>query len=210
MNTITNIGLLRTLQTLHTEAAKELPKLLKGLAKGIFTGLKPEDMRETFMAIGADQGQEMYDMIVAAKARSIVEYGTSFGLSTLYLAAAAEQTCGKVITTELLGDKADIAQAHFDQAKVSHLIDLRRGDALKTLSNIDEPVHFFFMDGWSQINIDLLKMLEPNFVDGTIVLLDNANMPGSKATKKYFEVHPQFETSGNVKGSRTYKATYQK
>lgn len=114
-----NEQLRNTLLRLHGSARTELRTILKGLLKGIFRKLRPEDMREAFIAVSPGQGRRMDQLIIDHQCRHIVEFGTSFVISTLYLAAGAKMTGGKVITTEILHDKMAIAKKHFTEASVA-------------------------------------------------------------------------------------------
>ena len=78
--------------------------------------LRPEDMKDAYIAISRNQGIFLYDFLIQQKAKHIVEFGTSFGISTLYLGAAAKVNGGQVITTELLANKCKIARANFEKA----------------------------------------------------------------------------------------------
>jgi len=196
------------LEQLHHLSDRDTANMFKHLAKGIFKKLQPEDMQTTYMAIGKEDGMAMYQQVLDQGCKHIVEYGTSFGISTLYLAAAAAQTGGKVITSELIPSKAAVAQQNFKDAGAAHLIEVRVGDALETLSTLDQPVDYFFLDGWAEINIPLLKALEAQFTDGALVRLDNANFPSSKGTKRYLRSHSQFDILQDKRGNRTFEAIY--
>ncbi|NEQ55609.1 MAG: hypothetical protein F6K11_36775, partial [Leptolyngbya sp. SIO3F4] len=184
-----------TLNQLHNEANGELPSILKGLSKGIFRKLKPEDMEETFIAMNREQGLLIYKLIRAAKAKHIVEFGTSFGISTIYLAAAAKETGGKVITTELLASKAEKASLHFKMADLNDIIELRVGDAMETMIDIKEGIDFLLLDGWNDLYLPLLKLLEPKLADGCTIITDNANMPSVKPFLAYVRNHEQYLSS---------------
>ena len=184
-----------TLNQLHNEASGELPSILKGLSKGIFRKLKPEDMEETFIAMNREQGLLIYKLIRAAKAKHIVEFGTSFGISTIYLAAAAKETGGKVITTELLASKAEKASLHFKMADLNDIIELRVGDAMETMIDIKEGIDFLLLDGWNDLYLPLLKLLEPKLADGCTIITDNANMPSAKPFLGYVRNHEQYLSS---------------
>ena len=120
-----------------------------------------------------------------------MEFGTSFGISTLFLAKAVLETKGNIITTELLESKAKKAIENFEKAGVEHLIEVRIGDALETLKNHNIAVDFLLLDGWKDLYLPLFQMLESNFHSNTVIYVDNADMSGSKeflssiSTEKY-------------------------
>ena len=115
-----------------------------------FSTTKPEEldalMRDKFIALDQDKCQFVYQIARATGARNIVEAGTSFGISTIYLALAVgsnlERTGGegKVIATEIEASKAQRAKEHWNQAGelVTKHIELREGNLLETLK-VDLP-----------------------------------------------------------------------
>ncbi len=84
--------------------------------------------KDMYLPLEAEQGGLLYVTARAIGARRVAEYGTSFGVSTLYLAAAVRDNGGgTVIGTEILPEKAEVARANFAEAGVSDLVDLRVG-----------------------------------------------------------------------------------
>jgi predicted O-methyltransferase YrrM len=106
-------------------------------------------------------------------AKTIVEFGTSFGISTIYLAAAARDTGAQVIGTELEPSKAQKARANLEEAGLGDLVDIRVGDAMETLQGIESPVDLLFLDGWKDLYVPVAKMMEPALRPGSLVLADN-------------------------------------
>jgi len=130
--------------------------------------------RDLYLPLEPEQGGLLYTTARAIGARRAVEYGTSFGVSTLYLAAAVRDNGGgTVIGTEILPDKAAVARANFAEAGVSELIDLRVGDARDTLKDCGGPVDLVLLDGWKDIELDVLRILEPQLRRGALVFTDN-------------------------------------
>ena len=110
----------------------------------------------------------------ASDARSVVEYGTSFGVSTLHLAAAVRDNGGgKVITTELQPEKAVAAQHNFTEAGLADLIEVRTGDARETLRELPSPVDFLLLDGWPDLAMEVLRVVEPRLRPGAVILVDD-------------------------------------
>ena len=95
---------------------------------------RAELMRDVYMPITADVGRLLY---VLARSRSpglIVEFGTSYGISGIHLAAALRDAGrGRLVTTELDPIKAERARENFRTAGLVDLIDIRVGDAFETL-----------------------------------------------------------------------------
>ena len=191
MNIISDKRVHTTLNRLHKEADSEGFTILKGLSKGVFRPLRPEDMKDAYIALTREQGEYLYDLLLDKQPKSIVEFGTSFGISTLYLGAAAKAYGGKVISTELLSEKCRVAQQNFEEAGLADCIDLREGDALQTLSQSPEQIDFLLMDGWNDLYLPLLKMLEPRLTKGALIYTDNASFPSAKPYLNYLKSRPE-------------------
>ncbi len=130
--------------------------------------------KDLYIPLEAEQGGLLYVAARAIGARRVAEYGTSFGVSTLFLAAAVRDNGGgTVIGTEILPEKADVALANFAQAGVSEFIDLRVGDARETLKDCGGPLDLVLLDGWKDIELDVLRILQPQLRAGALVFTDN-------------------------------------
>jgi len=129
------------LTSLHMDAKKDILRMGKGISKSMFRPIKPEDFENAYLPISKKQGHEIREMIINANCKNIVEFGTSFGISTIYLADAARQTNGSVITTELLSSKAETAKNNIMDAGLSDYVDFRIGDAMETLLNKLQRIH---------------------------------------------------------------------
>ena len=132
---------------------------------------RTEDM---YLPLEAEQGGLLYVTARAIGARRVAEYGTSFGVSTLYLAAAVRDNGGgTVIGTEILPEKAEVARANFAEAGVSDFIDLRVGDARETLKDCGGQIDLLLLDGWKDIELDVLRIVQPQLRPGALVFIDN-------------------------------------
>ncbi|MBU2020079.1 MAG: class I SAM-dependent methyltransferase [Bacteroidetes bacterium] len=169
------------LSHLFAEAKKDRFKVLKGFAKSVLKGIQPADFKEAYLSISKEQGEDLKELIVANKLRNIVEFGTSFGISTLYLAQGAAETNGHVISTELIESKALAARENFKKAGLNDRIEVRIGDAMETLENHKESIDLLLLDGWKDLYLPLFQMLELNFHGKTQIYVDNADMSETKA-----------------------------
>lgn len=107
----------------------------------------------------------------------MVEFGTSFGISTLHLAAAVRDNGeGRVITTEMSASKAAAARDTFAMTGLADVITVLEGDALETLAaHLDpsESVDFVLLDGWKDLYLPILHLLEPRLSSGALILADD-------------------------------------
>lgn len=200
MHTIKDARIKKTLDRLHTEAAAQRLTLVKGLVKGLFRKLKPEDMQDAYIPISRQQGEFLYDLLLREEATHIVEFGTSFGISTIYLAAAAKQTNGKVITTEILPNKCQVARHNFREAGLEKWIEIREGDAMETLTGINDEIDFLLLDGWNDLYLPLLKILPLKM--GALIWADNAALPSAKPYIQYLRSKPDQYRSQRLKDDK--------
>ena len=134
--------------------------------------------REIYMPVSADGGRLLYSLIRAARPETVVEFGTSFGISTLHLAAAVRDNgFGRVLTTEMSASKAAAARATFAETGLDDVITVLEGDALETLpEHVAGGVQFVLLDGWKELYLPVLHLLEPHLAPGTLVVGDDAEM----------------------------------
>lgn len=133
---------------------------------------------DKLVALDRDKAELCYLLCRALCARRVVEVGTSFGVSTLYLAAALRdqgirEGDGVVIGTEYEPAKAAAARAHFEEAGLAGFIELREGDLRETLREVAAPVDFVLMDIWTPMARPALELLAPRLRPGAIVAADN-------------------------------------
>lgn len=191
-----------TITELYRDANNDYLKMMANAGKRIFKPLQPTDFSEVYLAISKQQGEGLKQLIKENNLRHIVEFGTSFGISTLFLAQGVLETGGYIITTELIESKARKAVENFEKAGVEHLIEVRVGDALKTLSNHKAPIDMLLLDGWKDLYLPIFLMLEPNFHPNTIVYVDNADMGETQkflnTIQEHRPYHLQVKYNGKV------------
>jgi len=157
-----------------------------------------EFLRDKLIALDRPKAEFCYHVCRALQARRIVEAGTSFGVSTIFLAAAARDNLRQphpesgaagsavVIGTEYEPDKARMARGHFVEAGVSDLIDLREGDLRETLVDVDGPIDFMLIDIWTPMARPALSLVAPRLRQGAVVCCDNT-VQFRDAYADYFE-----------------------
>ena len=110
----------------------------------------------------------------ASHASTIVEFGTSFGLSTVHRAAALRDNGGgRLVTSEFEPSKVSRARAHLAEAGLAELVEFREGDALQTLAvDLPEHVDFLLLDGAKALYADVFKLVENRLRSGALVVAD--------------------------------------
>lgn len=133
--------------------------------------------REDYLSVSRDTARLLYMLVRAAGARSIVEFGTSFGISTLHLAAGLRDNGGgRIITTEFEPSKAARARENFAAGGLADLIELRQGDALQTLArDLPGRIDLVLLDGAKGLYPAILALLEEHMKPGALIVADNAD-----------------------------------
>ena len=132
--------------------------------------------QDCYIPISAEAGQLLYALARAIRPETVVEFGTSYGISTIYLAAAVtDNGTGHVISTELNGKKASAARVNLAQAGVDAAVTILTGDARQTLADVPGPVGLVLLDGWKDLCLPVLRLLEPRLAPGALIAADDNN-----------------------------------
>ena len=160
----------------HDEAAADRVELPDGFDRTT-PQRRADALAEVYMPISAEGGRLLYNLVRAVRPATVVEFGTSFGISTLHLAAAVRDNgTGRVITTELSKDKIAAAGRAFAEAGLNDLITVLEGDALDTLAAVEGTADFVLLDGWKDLCLPVLRLLEPRLEPGTLVVADDVDL----------------------------------
>lgn len=148
------------------------------------------DMREAYMPVTPDMGLLLYQLVRMTRARSIVEYGGSFGVSTIFLAAGLRDNGGgRLLSTELFAHKAERARHHLQRAGLDDLVEIRVGDARVSLASAVPPrIDLLLLDGAKSDYLPLLQLLAPRLPEGALVCADNSDMAGAGAFMDHLAV----------------------
>ncbi|HEY4057836.1 MAG TPA: class I SAM-dependent methyltransferase [Kofleriaceae bacterium] len=135
-------------------------------------------LKDVPLAVSPATGTLLYMLVRNARATSIVEFGTSFAISTLHLAAAVRDNGGgKIITSEFEPSKVARARENLAAGGLADLVEIRVGDALETLrTNLPDRIDLVLLDGAKSLYNDILGLLESRLRPGALVLADNADM----------------------------------
>jgi len=129
------------------------------------------------LAVSPETGRLLYMLARSSGAKAIVEFGTSFGISTLHLAAALRDNGGgRLITSEFEPSKAARARDNLTAGGVIDLVEIREGDALTTLkSDLPDTIDLLLLDGAKALYPEILDLLEERLRPGAIIVADNAD-----------------------------------
>jgi predicted O-methyltransferase YrrM len=132
---------------------------------------------EFLLAVGEEVGRLLQSLAIGRKAKRILELGTSYGYSTMFLAAAAHATGGKVHTLELVPSKQKFAQSQLHEAGLDACVEWHVGDATSLLEDIPGPFDFVLVDLWKDLYVSCFELFYPKLADNAVVVADNMLFP---------------------------------
>jgi len=137
---------------------------------------RADALADIYMPISAAGGQLLYALVRASRPESVVEFGTSFGISTIYLAAGvADNGVGHVHSTEMSAAKIAAARANLTQAGLGDFATVLEGDARETLADLPGPIGLVLLDGWKELCLPVLRLLQPRLKPGALVIGDDSS-----------------------------------
>ena len=147
---------------------------------------RADALSDIYMPVTPEAGRLLYALVRAARPSTVVEFGMSLGISAIHLAAAVRDNGhGRVVTTELSAAKVATAKRTFTQTGLDDVITVLEGDALATLPTLDGSVDFVLLDGWKELYLPIIGLLEPRLSPGTLVVADNTELAGTEPYVDY-------------------------
>jgi predicted O-methyltransferase YrrM len=173
---------------MYTESQEQMSLLRErppNMSAGRTVQERADAMSEFYIPVTPESGRLLYSLVRATKPATVVEFGMSFGISALHLASAIRDNgTGRVVTTEINESKIAAAKQTFAATGLDDLITVLEGDALSTLAELDGPVDFVLLDGWKELYLPVIKLLEPRLSPGALVVADNTE---SAETRPYLD-----------------------
>jgi predicted O-methyltransferase YrrM len=183
-STLLDARVASALNRMFAEADSQIPILGEMFGKGSVpreadAQQRADALSEFYLPVTPEAGRLLYTLVRSSRPNTVVEFGMSLGISAIHLASAVRDNgAGSVVTTELNADKVTVATRNFADAGLDDLITVLHGDALETLASVEGPVEFVLLDGWKDLYVQVLELLEPRLVPGALVVADNTGMPG--------------------------------
>lgn len=181
----------QVLDDLFADAARQQASVAGQRKVAQTEGLTPFErftlIKDSYLPIDRPFGNLLYSLIRGSNAQCVVEFGTSFGISTIYLAAAVHDNgAGQVVTSEFIVEKATRAKENLTAAGMVDVVEFRVGDAIETLAQpLPGPVDLLFLDGDKGMYLPILQLLEPRLKPGCLVVSDNTDLPGTQPLLDY-------------------------
>lgn len=132
---------------------------------------------EFLISIGPATGQLLNILAKGIKAKTILELGTSYGYSTVWLAEAARATGGRLITVDKVANKHNYARFMLARAGLANHVEFRLGDALNIIDALQGPFDFVLVDLWKELYVDAFDLFYPKLSPGAIIAADNMILP---------------------------------
>jgi predicted O-methyltransferase YrrM len=149
----------------------------KRIAEERIKGQSVANRDEFLLPVGPEVGWFLHSLIIAKRPKRVLELGTSYGYSTLFLAEACRQVGARLITMEIADYKQAHARAQMEKAGVSDVIDYRLGDAVEMIKQDSGPFDLVLLDIWKELYAPCLDAFYPKLADEGIVASDNMIEP---------------------------------
>ena len=131
------------------------------------------NLDDLLLSVGRDAGMLLYLLATGAQSKRILELGTSYGYSTVWLGAAARATGGKVLSLELKDYKIEHARQALTRAGLSTRVEFHAGDCLETLKSLPGPFDFVLLDVWKDLYIPCFELVHLKLAPGGVICADN-------------------------------------
>jgi predicted O-methyltransferase YrrM len=154
---------------------------------------------EFLISIGRHTGQLLNILIKGAKARNILEIGTSYGHSTVWLAEAARATGGQTVTIDCAAHKQKYARSMLEKAGLAAHVSFQLGDARDVIESLEGPFDFVLVDLWKDLYIPCFDLFYPKLSPGALVAADNminpeSSRPDALAYRKHVRATPYIDS----------------
>lgn len=163
----------RVLREYEARAQAEEPVIAQAYERGAM-----QEQRDQFLlSVGRSTGTLLNILVRESGATRVLEIGSSYGYSTIWLADAVRATGGRLTTLELRPEKVAYAQEHLRRAGLDRQVDFRLGDARDSLAALSGPFDFVLIDLWKDLYIPCFDLVHPKLTPGAIVVADNMLHP---------------------------------
>jgi predicted O-methyltransferase YrrM len=154
---------------------------------------------EFLLPIGPSTGQLINILAKEANAKTILEVGSSYGYSTIWLAEAARTTGGKVISLEISSKKQEHARAAIQRAGLAAHVNFSLGDARDSIALLKEQIDAVLLDLWKNLYIPCFDLFYPKLNPGALIVADNMlqpefSQPEAVAYQNHVRAHPDIRS----------------
>lgn len=175
-------------QGFHRAASKQyirlLPVLFKilgaRLTKKIY-GFNDGLLDELLISVDPEQGRFLYNLVLVNKPKTILEFGLSHGISAIYISQALDKLSrldinAKLYCCEMIDFKIESSQANLKKMELENYVNIVKGDILGNYDILPDNIDFVHMDGFPNINLEVLKLIEPKLSKNALIVTDDVNL----------------------------------
>lgn len=137
---------------------------------------------ELLIPVGRNTGRFLHDLAVGAGARRVLELGSSYGYSAIWLAAAARETGGQLMSLDVAADKQAYARIRSERAGLSDFVEFITGDACELIAGFEGGFDLVLIDLWKELYIPCLEALRSKLAPNAFVVADNMLQPADFRT----------------------------
>ncbi len=148
-------------------------------------GFAEGEQDRSLRPVGPEVGRLVNILARSLERPVILELGTSYGYSGIWLAEAARASGGRLITMERDAYKADFARTMATEAGLAEVVDFRVGDAVAMIGDLQETVDFVLLDLWKDLYVPCLEAFFPKLAPGALVVADNMIWPETEGARLY-------------------------
>ena len=160
----------------HRRMESERPRLRRASEEGTLDQI----IDEMLLPVGPESGRLINILAKSLKTPTILELGTSYGYSGIWLAEAARASGGRLITVELSEKKSAYAREMSEKAGLAAFVDFRVGDAVTVIGELGHGIDFVLVDLWKRLYVPCLEAFYPKLNAGAIIVSDNMLEPASE------------------------------
>lgn len=154
---------------------------------------------EFLISVGPRTGRFLHDLAVGAQVRQVLEIGTSYGYSTLWLAAAARATGGRVISIDISAAKQAHARAALERAGLAAQAQFIAGDAQQVIGTLAGPFDLVLIDLWKDLYVPCFDAVRPKLGRDAFVVADNMiEPPYTRPEAERYRAHLRRATSETI------------
>jgi predicted O-methyltransferase YrrM len=157
----------------HRRIDAERPRMRRAIDEGTFAQI----IDEMLLPVGPASGRLLHILATSLTAPRILELGTSYGYSGIWLAEAARNAGGRLVTMELSKEKSAYAREMSRKAGLADFVDFKVGDAVRMIEELPHGIDFVLVDLWKNLYVPCLNAFYPKLNSGAIVVSDNMIEP---------------------------------
>jgi predicted O-methyltransferase YrrM len=150
---------------------------------GLMQGIGWRDTQ--LLTVGEEVGIFLNVLAKSLEKPRILEIGTSYGYSGIWLAEAARATGGRLITLELHDYKSNHAREMAERAGLAEHVDFLVGDAVELINGLPGTFDLILLDLWKDMYVPCLEAFYPRLDPGAIIVADNMIFPGGPEVERY-------------------------